>query len=159
MNQCQVGNYQSSLKSNLGEPSDRNFELGYLYIYIYIYLLFWAILLSFELMEGAQQGAGDLRAREDTHLTTLGPAGTVHGRQMDARWTADGRQMDGTGDGGYMGLLDKTWQTFATPMPQSKYCGRISMISAKAIFDVDRDQSGPFLKKNLVITSYSILFM
>lgn len=83
MNQCQVGNYQSSLKSNLGEPSDRNFELGY--------LLFWAILLSFELMEGAQQGAGDLRAREDTHLTALGPAGTVHGRQIDGRWTTDGR--------------------------------------------------------------------
>ena len=148
MNQCQVGNYQSSLKSNLGEPSDRNFELGY--------LLFWAILLSFELMEGAQQGAGDLRAREDTHLTTLGPAGTVHGLQMDGRWTTDGRQMDGTGDGGYMGLLDKTWQTFATPMPQSKYCGRIS---AKAIFDVDRDQSGTFCFFNLVVTSYSILFM
>ena len=38
---------------------------------------------------GAQQGAGDLRAREDTHLTTLGPAGTVLGRQTaDGRWTA-----------------------------------------------------------------------
>lgn len=29
-------------------------------------------------------------------------------RYMGARLTADGRQMDGTGDEGYMGLLDKT---------------------------------------------------
>ena len=49
---------------------------------------------------GAQQGAGDLRAREDTHLTTLGPAGTVLGRQ-----TANG-QMDSTG-GGYLTRRDK----------------------------------------------------
>jgi hypothetical protein len=60
---------------------------------------------------------------------------------MGARLTAEGRQIDGSGDEGDMGLLDKPGQTFATPMPQSKYCGRIS---AKAIFDVDRDQSGTF---------------